>query len=133
MEWRDRGMFLFFEVKSCYLNFTLSIFQFLFFIFSTIVQTTSNCCNSLGLDRSSQTVSLLFIYFSDTNLVETARVFNVIVPEPRSHFLNQLGYVLAIFLLLTLIVVAVILLTRSRRKRGTTGTQREGSVFADLC
>ncbi|XP_041954502.1 matrix remodeling-associated protein 8b isoform X1 [Alosa sapidissima] len=53
----------------------------------------------------------------NTNMVETARVFNVIVPEPRSHFLNQLGYVLAIFLLLTLIVAAVILLTRSRRKR----------------
>lgn len=51
----------------------------------------------------------------NTNMVETARVF--IVPEPRSHFLNQLGYVLAIFLLLTVIVTAVILLTRSRRKR----------------
>lgn len=51
------------------------------------------------------------------NMVESSRVFNVIVPEPRSHLLNQLGYVLAIFLLLTLIVFAVILLTRNRRKR----------------
>ncbi|XP_062315393.1 matrix remodeling-associated protein 8-like isoform X1 [Osmerus eperlanus] len=51
--------------------------------------------------------------------VARPRVVNVILPEPRGHFLQQLGYILATFLLLAFIVTAVIVLTRRRRKRGT--------------
>lgn len=46
------------------------------------------------------------------------RVVNVILPEPRSYFVQHLGYFLATFLLLALIAVAVIVLTRRRKKRG---------------
>lgn len=51
-------------------------------------------------------------------LVERPRVVNVILPEQRGHFLQQLGYILATFLLLAFIVTAVIVLTRRRKKRG---------------
>ncbi|KAM6977233.1 matrix remodeling-associated protein 8b [Aplochiton taeniatus] len=50
--------------------------------------------------------------------VERPRVVNVILPEHRGHFLQQLGYILATFLLLAFVVAGVIVLTRQRRKRG---------------
>lgn len=50
--------------------------------------------------------------------VERPSVVNVIFPEHRSHFLQQLGYILVTFLLLAFVVVGVIVLTRQRRKRG---------------
>ncbi|XP_076022523.1 matrix remodeling-associated protein 8-like [Genypterus blacodes] len=50
--------------------------------------------------------------------VERPRVVNVILPEPRGFFMQQLGYILATFLLLAFIVAAVIVLTRRRKKRG---------------
>ncbi|XP_034028839.1 matrix remodeling-associated protein 8-like isoform X2 [Thalassophryne amazonica] len=50
--------------------------------------------------------------------VERTRVVNVILPEHRGHFMQQLGYFLATFLLLAFIVVVVILLTRRRKKQG---------------
>lgn len=54
-----------------------------------------------------------------TNMVEVPpHVINVILPEQRSHFLQQLGYILALFLLLALIVLAVVLLTRQRKRQG---------------
>ncbi|XP_066546595.1 matrix remodeling-associated protein 8 isoform X2 [Amia ocellicauda] len=53
-----------------------------------------------------------------SNVVELPPVINVILPERRSHFLQQLGYILATLLLLALIATAIILLTRRRRKRG---------------
>ena len=51
--------------------------------------------------------------------VARPRVVNVILPEPRGHFLQQVGFILATFFLLAFIVTAVIVLTRRRRKRGT--------------
>lgn len=45
-------------------------------------------------------------------------IINVILPEQRSHFLQQLGYILATLLLLALIVLAVVLLTRQRKIQG---------------
>uniref|UniRef100_A0A8C1A274 Matrix remodeling-associated protein 8 n=1 Tax=Cyprinus carpio carpio TaxID=630221 RepID=A0A8C1A274_CYPCA len=54
-----------------------------------------------------------------TNMVEVPpHVINVILPEQRSHFLQQLGYILATLLLLALIVLAVIFLTRHRKRQG---------------
>ncbi|KAM4609686.1 matrix remodeling-associated protein 8-like isoform 1-T1 [Polymixia lowei] len=53
-----------------------------------------------------------------TEEVERPRVVNVILPEHRSHFMQQMGYILATFLLLAFIVAAIIVLTRRRRKRG---------------
>lgn len=50
--------------------------------------------------------------------VEGPRVLNVIFPEHRGHFLQQLGYILATFLLLAILITALIVLTRRRRKRG---------------
>ncbi|XP_071395090.1 matrix remodeling-associated protein 8-like [Centroberyx affinis] len=53
-----------------------------------------------------------------TEEVERPRVVNVILPEHRGFFMQQLGYILATFLLLAFIVAAVIVLTRRRKKRG---------------
>ncbi|KAF7660691.1 hypothetical protein LDENG_00277620 [Lucifuga dentata] len=53
-----------------------------------------------------------------TEEVEGPRVVNVILPEHRGYFVQQLGYILATFLLLAFIVAAVIVLTRRRKKRG---------------
>lgn len=49
--------------------------------------------------------------------VKTPSVVNVILPEHRGHFLQQLGYILVTFLLLAFVVVGVIVLTRQHRKR----------------
>uniref|UniRef100_A0A8C2EPE3 Matrix remodeling-associated protein 8 n=1 Tax=Cyprinus carpio TaxID=7962 RepID=A0A8C2EPE3_CYPCA len=55
----------------------------------------------------------------NTNMVEVPpHVINVILPEQRSHFLQQLGYILATLLLLALIVLAVVFLTRHRKRQG---------------
>lgn len=54
-----------------------------------------------------------------TDAVEAPRVINVIIPEHRGHFLQQLGYILAALLLLVLIAIAIILLTRRRQTKGT--------------
>ncbi|XP_029912670.1 matrix remodeling-associated protein 8-like isoform X2 [Myripristis murdjan] len=53
-----------------------------------------------------------------TEDVERPRVVNVILPEHRGYFMQQMGYILATFLLLAFIVAAVIVLTRRRKKRG---------------
>ncbi|XP_010889035.1 matrix remodeling-associated protein 8 isoform X3 [Esox lucius] len=50
--------------------------------------------------------------------LDRPRVVNVILPEHRGHFFQQLGYILATFFLLAFIVTVVIVLTRRRRKRG---------------
>ncbi|XP_051529119.1 matrix remodeling-associated protein 8-like isoform X2 [Myxocyprinus asiaticus] len=55
----------------------------------------------------------------NTNMVEVPpHVINVILPEHRSLFFQQLGYILATLLLLALIVLAIILLTRRRKRQG---------------
>ncbi|XP_061075631.1 matrix remodeling-associated protein 8-like [Conger conger] len=53
----------------------------------------------------------------NTNVVEVPRVINVIVPEHRGHFLQQLGYILATVLMLALIAVILFLLSRRYKKR----------------
>ncbi|MEE6507378.1 hypothetical protein FKM82_021084 [Ascaphus truei] len=54
----------------------------------------------------------------DSNIVPENKVINVIIPESRIHFIQQLGYILATLLLFTLFLTAVILITRKHRKRG---------------
>uniref|UniRef100_A0A4W4EXZ0 Matrix remodeling-associated protein 8 n=1 Tax=Electrophorus electricus TaxID=8005 RepID=A0A4W4EXZ0_ELEEL len=44
-------------------------------------------------------------------------VINVILPEHRGHFLQQLGYILATLLLMALIILAIVLLTCRRKAR----------------
>ncbi|XP_028854183.1 matrix remodeling-associated protein 8a [Denticeps clupeoides] len=53
----------------------------------------------------------------ETDMVEGPHVINVILPENRGHFLQQLGYILATLLLLALIVLAIILLTHRRKSQ----------------
>ncbi|XP_070963732.1 matrix remodeling-associated protein 8-like [Oncorhynchus clarkii lewisi] len=50
--------------------------------------------------------------------LERPRVVNVILPEHRGHFFQQLGYILATFFLLAFLITIVTVLTRRRRKRG---------------
>ncbi|XP_036389899.1 matrix remodeling-associated protein 8-like [Megalops cyprinoides] len=54
-----------------------------------------------------------------TDMLEVPHVINVILPENRSHFLQQLGYILVTLLLLVLIAVAIILLTRRCKSKGS--------------
>uniref|UniRef100_A0A8C2BFL2 Matrix remodeling-associated protein 8 n=1 Tax=Cyprinus carpio TaxID=7962 RepID=A0A8C2BFL2_CYPCA len=67
-----------------------------------------------------------------TNMVEVPpHVINVILPEQRSHFLQQLGYILATLLLLALIVLAVIFLTRHRKRQGQDFDPRKVEIPTD--
>lgn len=54
----------------------------------------------------------------DPTLARGRNVINVIVPEGRAQFFQQLGYVLATLLLFILLLVTVILATRQRRPAG---------------
>uniref|UniRef100_A0A8C0LST1 Matrix remodeling-associated protein 8 n=1 Tax=Canis lupus familiaris TaxID=9615 RepID=A0A8C0LST1_CANLF len=54
----------------------------------------------------------------DSTLPRGRSVINVIVPEGRAHFFQQLGYVLATLLLFILLLITVILATRQRRRGG---------------
>ena len=63
---------------------------------------------------------------ADPTLVRGRSVINVIVPEGRAHFFQQLGYVLATLLLFILLFIAVILATRQRRRGGELGLSRAG-------
>ncbi|KAM7030676.1 matrix remodeling-associated protein 8 [Acridotheres tristis] len=55
---------------------------------------------------------------ADPNVVRGHNVINVIIPESRMHFFQQLGYVLATLLLFLVLLIIVVLLTRRRRQRG---------------
>ncbi|XP_016129457.1 matrix-remodeling-associated protein 8-like [Sinocyclocheilus grahami] len=55
---------------------------------------------------------------SHTNMVEAPRILNVILPENQTHLLHQVGYILAIFLLLLLMLIGIIITTRHCRKKG---------------
>ncbi|NXH01441.1 MXRA8 protein, partial [Loxia leucoptera] len=55
---------------------------------------------------------------SDPNVVRGHNVINVIIPESRMHFFQQLGYVLATLLLFLVLLIVVALVTRRRRHRG---------------
>ncbi|NXY07579.1 MXRA8 protein, partial [Pteruthius melanotis] len=52
------------------------------------------------------------------NVVRGHNVINVIIPESRMHFFQQLGYVLATLLLFLVLLIVVALVTRRRRQRG---------------
>uniref|UniRef100_A0A8C2EQU9 Matrix remodeling-associated protein 8 n=1 Tax=Cyprinus carpio TaxID=7962 RepID=A0A8C2EQU9_CYPCA len=68
----------------------------------------------------------------NTNMVEVPpHVINVILPEQRSHFLQQLGYILATLLLLALIVLAVVFLTRHRKRQGQDFDPRKVEIPTD--
>lgn len=54
-------------------------------------------------------------------------VINVIVPEGRAHFFQQLGYVLATLLLCILLLITGILATRQRRRGGQRGGRGRGA------
>ncbi|XP_060794359.1 matrix remodeling-associated protein 8b [Neoarius graeffei] len=54
----------------------------------------------------------------DINKVEASHVFNVILPESKTHLLHQAGYILAFFLLLLLMLIGVIMTTRHCKKKG---------------
>ncbi|KAG7472203.1 hypothetical protein MATL_G00106410 [Megalops atlanticus] len=54
-----------------------------------------------------------------TDMLEVPHVINVILPENRNHFLQQLGYILVTLLLLVLIAVTIILLTRRCKSKGS--------------
>ncbi|XP_051962307.1 matrix remodeling-associated protein 8-like [Xyrauchen texanus] len=54
----------------------------------------------------------------NTNMVEAPHILNVIVPENQTNLLHQVGYILAIFLLLLLSLIGIIMTTRHCRKKG---------------
>ncbi|XP_029434438.1 matrix remodeling-associated protein 8 isoform X2 [Rhinatrema bivittatum] len=54
----------------------------------------------------------------DSNAGKEQKVINVIIPESRMHFIQQLGYILATLLLFLILLAAVVLITRRRRRRG---------------
>ncbi|KFP34215.1 Matrix-remodeling-associated protein 8, partial [Colius striatus] len=55
---------------------------------------------------------------ADPNIVRGHNVINVIIPESRMHFFQQLGYILATLLLFIVLLIVVVLVTRKRRQRG---------------
>lgn len=59
-----------------------------------------------------------FSVHSDPNVVRGHNVINVIIPESRIHFFQQLGYVLATLLLFVVLLIIVVFITRKRRQRG---------------
>ncbi|XP_039104294.1 matrix remodeling-associated protein 8 isoform X2 [Hyaena hyaena] len=68
----------------------------------------------------------------DPTLARGRSVINVIVPEGRAHFFQQLGYVLATLLLFLLLLVTVVLATRQRRRGGELGSPgRRRAAFPD--
>lgn len=54
----------------------------------------------------------------DSTIIRENKVINVIIPENRLHFFQQLGYILATLLLFLLLLTAVILITRRHRRKG---------------
>lgn len=53
-----------------------------------------------------------------TKMVEGPHVLNVILPENQTHLLHQVGYILAIFLILLLMLIGIIMSTRHCKKKG---------------
>ncbi|NXE20003.1 MXRA8 protein, partial [Ardeotis kori] len=63
-----------------------------------------------------------FLVSSDPNVVRGHNVINVIIPESRVHFFQQLGYILATLLLFIVLLIIVVLITRKRRQRACDNT-----------
>ncbi|XP_044092839.1 matrix remodeling-associated protein 8 isoform X1 [Neovison vison] len=61
----------------------------------------------------------------DPTLARGRSVINVIVPEGRAHFFQQLGYVLATLLLFILLLITVVLAARQRRRGGYEYTDKK--------
>ncbi|XP_050952009.1 matrix remodeling-associated protein 8b isoform X1 [Labeo rohita] len=53
----------------------------------------------------------------NTNMVDAPHVLNVILPENQTNLLHQVGYILAIFLLLLLMLIGIIMTMRHCRKK----------------
>ncbi|XP_060234881.1 matrix remodeling-associated protein 8 isoform X1 [Meriones unguiculatus] len=63
----------------------------------------------------------------DPTIARGHSIINVIVPEDRSHFFQQLGYVLATLLLFILLLITVVLATRHHRHGGCeTSNKKSG-------
>ncbi|XP_029411716.1 matrix remodeling-associated protein 8 isoform X3 [Nannospalax galili] len=70
----------------------------------------------------------------DPTLAQGRSVINVIVPESRAHFFQQLGYVLATLLLFILLLITVVLATRHGHGGGckTSDKKAEKSKGKDV-
>ncbi|NWY64973.1 MXRA8 protein, partial [Erithacus rubecula] len=68
---------------------------------------------------------ILFLLCWYPTVVRGHNVINVIIPESRLHFFQQLGYILATLLLFLILLIIVVLLTRRRRQRG----EWENTIF----
>lgn len=76
--------------------------------------------SSWGLGLRARAVLTLSLP-ADPTLARGRSVINVIVPEGRAQFFQQLGYVLATLLLFILLLITVVLVTRQRRRGGEAG------------
>uniref|UniRef100_H3BHW3 Matrix remodeling-associated protein 8 n=1 Tax=Latimeria chalumnae TaxID=7897 RepID=H3BHW3_LATCH len=77
-------------------------------VMQQVIQTTNKDTNSNKTDPVSD----------PQRVVEVPKVINVIIPENRTHFFHQLGYILATLLLLVVLITIIALITRRFRKRG---------------
>ncbi|XP_068096718.1 matrix remodeling-associated protein 8 isoform X1 [Hyperolius riggenbachi] len=68
----------------------------------------------------------------DTTIIRESKVINVIIPENRLHFFQQLGYILATLLLFLLLLTAVILITRRHCRRGGYAYQMNKAQSKDV-
>uniref|UniRef100_UPI00398E92F0 matrix remodeling-associated protein 8-like isoform X2 n=1 Tax=Pristiophorus japonicus TaxID=55135 RepID=UPI00398E92F0 len=66
----------------------------------------------------TEPVKVNFTYKTASTSVEVPKIINVFIPEHPSHFLHQLGYILATLLLLAILITTIALLTHRQRKRG---------------
>ncbi|XP_067826274.1 matrix remodeling-associated protein 8-like isoform X1 [Heptranchias perlo] len=66
----------------------------------------------------TEPIKVNFTYKTPSTSVEVPRVINVFIPEHSSHFLHQLGYILATLLLLAILITIIALITHRQRKRG---------------
>lgn len=84
-------------------------------------------CSAGGWGRRAPTVSPApdrrHAAPADPTLARDRSVINVIVPEGRAHFFQQLGYVLATLLLFLLLLITAVLATRQRRLGGERGRE----------
>ncbi|XP_051895030.1 matrix remodeling-associated protein 8-like isoform X2 [Pristis pectinata] len=66
----------------------------------------------------TEPIKVNFTYKTPSTSVEIPKVINVFIPEHSSHFLQQLGYVLATLMLLVILITIIALITRRQKKRG---------------
>ncbi|XP_032904105.1 matrix remodeling-associated protein 8 isoform X3 [Amblyraja radiata] len=66
----------------------------------------------------TQPIKVNITHKTPSTAVEIPNIINVFIPDHSSHFLHQLGYVLATLLLLAILITIIALITRQQRKRG---------------